>query len=346
MLNDFKVECKMGLIEKLRSMLGIQEKIATAAQTSLIRSKRNVELNRKWLTLYQPDFFGRAHHSPNKRWIVGCDDSDGNGRGGYREAGNGRVILVDYQADKVMHELTKFARPVDAVVSDVGSYIVHDSGFGDTLQGDVIAIDAAGEEMFRRHYSANVFNIGLSPCGRFAAVQTANAPNEDGNIFEVLDINLGVVIFTVPPATGWAKNYLFNMDNNGDLCEIVEHKDLGCFRYSATGDFQDSEAFQAAQLDKGDYATKLMAAQNLLKTDFAPDNAQKALSVADSALSEGANGRSDWAAVAHRVRGESYELLGQLTEALDAFEQALALNPKIGVQRRVTYLRKKLSARE
>ena len=45
MLNDFKVECKMGLTEKLRSMLGIQEKIATAAQTSLIRSKRNVELN-------------------------------------------------------------------------------------------------------------------------------------------------------------------------------------------------------------------------------------------------------------------------------------------------------------
>lgn len=172
-------------------------------------------------------------------------------------------------------------------------------------------------------------------------------PNEDGNIFEVLDINLGVVIFTVPPATDWAKNYLFNMDNNGDLCEIVvEYKDLGCFRYSATGDFQDSEAFEAAQLDKGDYATKLMAAQNLLKTDFAPDNAQKALSVADSALSEGANERSDWAAVAHRFRGESYELLGQLTEALNAFEQALALNPKIGVQRRVTYLRKKLSARE
>ncbi|MGJ0579828.1 hypothetical protein ACR71G_17575 [Xenorhabdus bovienii] len=84
-------------------------------------------LNKNWLTLTQPNFFGQAHLSPNKRWIVGCNDSDSVGRGGYRENGYGRVILVDRQSDKVLHELTRFARPVDAAVSDTGDYIVQAS---------------------------------------------------------------------------------------------------------------------------------------------------------------------------------------------------------------------------
>lgn len=103
---------------------------------------------------------------------------------------------------------------------------------------------------------------------------------------------------------------------------------------------------QAAQLDKGDYAAKIIVAQDLIKTDGTLDNARKALSAADSALSEGAKDRCDWCALAHRVRGESLELLGQLPEALEAFEQALLMNPKVGVQRRVTVLRKKLSVRQ
>jgi hypothetical protein len=71
---------------------------------------------------------------------------------------------------------------MDAAVSDAGNYIVKDAGFGSALQGDVVAIDPDGRERYRRHYSANVFNIGLSTCGRYAAVQTANAPWYYGNL--------------------------------------------------------------------------------------------------------------------------------------------------------------------
>lgn len=339
----------MSFISKLLGLLSGPPKAvprtATPAQTRAMRRARNANLRDDWLTLTQPNFFGRAHRSPNKRWIVGCNDSDGAGRGGHRERGNGRVILVDYQSDKAMHELKCFARPMDAAVSDAGSYIVQDAGFGSALSGDVIAIGPDGHERYRRRYSANVFNIGLSRCGRYAAVQTANAPSNDGNLLEVLDLNRGCALFSVQPATGWADKYSFDVDAEGRLTAVgIEHKGLGRFSYSAAGEFQDTQAFQAARLDKGDYSTKLMAARDLLKTAATPDNAQKALNTVDAALAEGAKDRPDWGAVAHRIRGESYELLGQFPEALEAFDLALSLNPKIGVQKRAMALRKKLGA--
>ena len=340
----------MGFISKLLSRFGGSAtpapKVSVAAPASVPRRTRNVTLRENWLTLTHPDFFGQAHRSPNNRWIVGCNDSDGVGRGGHREAGNGRVILVDYSADKVIHEQICFARPMDAAVSNTGGYIVQDGGFGSAMQGDVVAVGVDGKERYRRRYCANVYNIGLSPCGRYAAVQTANAPSDDGNLLEVLDLDRGATLFSVQPSTGWADKYSFEVDSEGRLTSLgVEHIGLGRFTYSASGEFQDVQEFQAAQLEKGDYATKLMAARDLLKTAATPDNARKPLSTADSALAGGAKDRPDWSSIAHRVRGESYEVLGQLPEALAAYEIALSLNPKVGVQKRAVTLRKQIGAR-
>lgn len=82
----------MGLIGKLRSILGHQSGKREPSSTH----ERNTELEGKWLTVDHPYFFGHANISPDKRWVVGCDDSDGGSLGGHRMKGNGRVILVDY----------------------------------------------------------------------------------------------------------------------------------------------------------------------------------------------------------------------------------------------------------
>ena len=294
----------MGLIGKLRSFFERQPRAEKSSSSPI--HDRNAELDGSWLTVDHPYFFGHANISPDMRWVVGCDDSDGGSRGGHRMKGNGRVILVDYPSDRIVHELKCFARPVNAAVSDSGSYIIHDCGFGSALRGDVIAINTCGNEIYRRHYRANIFNIGISRCGRYAAVQTANADNKDSNILEVLDLLSGSTLFSDHPVGGWADGYLFNTDTDGELNQFcVNLKGLGCFRYSSTGEFLDVEALQVARLDKGDYATKIMAAQDLLKTNSAEVNARKALSVANEALSQGANERHDWGALAHRIRGES-----------------------------------------
>lgn len=333
----------MGIIAKI---LGLFSGTATPVLKSspLARPReRNATLQGGWLTLSRPSFIGQAHCSPNKRWIVGVLDSDGAGIGGYREAGPGRVVLVDQSSDRVMHELKSFARPSAAAVSDTGSYLVQDDGFGSALHGEVVAIGVDGRERYRRHYRANVISIGLSRCGRYAAVQTANASGADGNLLDVLDLESALSMFAVQPTSGWADQYFFDVDAGGQLTAVgVEHNGLGRFTYSASGVFQDEQRFQGAQLERADVGTKILDAQDLLKANATPDNARAALSAADAALAEGARDTSDWGAIAHRVRGEAYEALGNLPEALEAFELALSLNPKVGVQRRATALRKKL----
>lgn len=342
----------MGFISKLLGLISTPASPAQKRAPEAVidraggaRRARNAKLEDSWLTVGQPAFFGQAHVSHDKRWVVGCSDSDGVSRGGHRESGNGRVILIDHQSDKVMHELKSFARPMDAAVSDAGSYLVHDGGFGSALQGDVVAVGIDGRERYRKRYSANIFNLGLSKCGRYAVVQTANAPNEDGNLLEVLDLDRSCAAFSVQPSTGWADGYSFDVDSEGQFRALgVEHKGLGTFSYSAAGEFQDTQAFQSARLTSADYTMRISAARDLLKESATPENAKKALAAADAALAEGANDKPDWGSIAHRVRGESYELLGQMPEALAAYEQALSLNPKVGVLKRISGLRKTIAA--
>ena len=49
------------------------------------------------------------------------------------------------------------------------------------------------------------------------------------------------------------------------------------------------------------------------------------------------------AASAHRLRGELLESLNRLADALDAYERALELDPKVGVKVRLKQLRTRLS---
>ncbi len=315
----------------------------TTGATSADQQERQVKIRADWITVSARKFSGSASFSPNGRWIVGLNDSDGKGRGGFREQGNGRVLLADFERDTVAHELGSFARPMDAAVSNSGAYIVHDSGFGSALRGTLVAISPDGREDFRRDFSANIYNIGLSACGRYAVVQTAHAPGADGNLLEVMDLRARARLFALPPATGWANAYEFDVSKDGVLEAFwVVHDKLGRFRYSASGEFEHVIEFRDAKLRNGDCAQRIWTVQALLADAGTVENARLAIRTADKALVDGVADMSDWAAAAHRLRGESFELLGEPANALAAFDQALALNPKIGVRKRATALRKKL----
>ncbi|MBE5215502.1 tetratricopeptide repeat protein [Pectobacterium sp. A535-S3-A17] len=346
----------MGFISKLFNLLTSQtttEKTITPLNLQALKASNitpnpekqngNISFDNDWITIDSPYFFGQAYQSANSHWVVGCSDSDGNGRGGHRESGFGTVILVNKPSVRIHHKLRSIARPFNAAVADTGDYIVHDAGFGSALQSDLIAIDAEGNEKFRRHYEANIYNIGLSQCGRYASVQTAGAPGNDGNILEVINLQSKTTMFSVKPEYGWADSYSFDLDESGVLRSLkVKCKDIGHFRYSATGISIDAEAYKDACLNKGDFTLKIGAARELLKNSPNEENALQALKTIDMALNEGAKDQNYWAATAFRIKGEANDLLGNFSDALDAYEKALSFNPKIGVQRRANALRKKI----
>jgi len=337
----------MGFLSRLRQLLSTETRpkppVTTPSEIN-VKRERNAIIQKEWLTLNTPYFFGKTHISPDKRWIVGCCDSDGNGAGGFRDKGYGRVLLLDYQNDHVVFELANIARPVAAAIANTGRFIVHDACFGAGLQSELIAVNPDKTEVYRRHFKAIIFSLEISKCGRYAVVQTCNAPSEDGNILSVMDLQTKTILFSLTPSTGWASRYKFKVGDDGRLLSLsCEHRGIGWFSYSHDGTFNDACAYLKARLEKGDYSLKILAARELLDSSVDKENARIVLDVLESAISEGSDVRSDWCATAHRIRGEAFEILSDPANALSAYETAMSLNPKIGVKRRLTALKKQLS---
>ncbi|WP_156181128.1 hypothetical protein, partial [Desulfovibrio sp. TomC] len=284
-----------------------EQQVQLASESTKIKAKpparsKNITAER-FLTVISPNFSGVAHYSSNRRWCVGTSDSDGHGRGGFREKGNGKVILVDLHNQKVVHLLNIFNRPFDAAVADNGNYMIHDSCFGSALQGDIIIIQPDAEELYRRHYKSNIFNIGLSNCGKFIAVQTAiNESSHDGNKLELINIVENKILFSVLPASGWADGYTFETDYDGQITSLrIVHRKLGSFRYMPSGEFADYALLEDAKLSSTDYSIKLSCARNLIANNADMEIANKTLQAAESALHEGAQECPDWCAVAYRI---------------------------------------------
>lgn len=336
----------MGFLSKLRQLLTTEYSSnlpLTHSNETNVKQERNASIQKDWLTLKNPYFFGKAHISPDKQWVVGCCDSDGNGVGGYREKGYGRVVLLDYSKDQVFFELNNIARPVSAAIANSGRFIVHDACFGSGLKSEFIAINSDKTEQYRRSFKAIIFNLDISKCGRFAVVQTCNAPSEDGNILSVMDLQTRSILFSVAPSTGWASCYKFKIGADGMLLSLnCEHRGIGWFRYSPDGTFNDTCAYLKARLEKGDYSLKILASKELLDSSANEENARIVLKVLNSAIFEGTNSPPDWVATAHRIRGEAFEILRDSANALSEYEIAIELNPKIGVKRRLTALKKQL----
>lgn len=306
-----------------------------------VTAPERIDLERGMVRVPRLGFFGVAYPAPGGRWLVGCRDSDGKSRGGGRASGNGQVVLLDLQTKRVMLTLDNIARPTHGAVADDGSFLILDTGFGTKLESQLVAISQAGVERFRKKYQANLYTVDGSPCGRYAVAQTCNAPKSPhSNLLECLDLSTGQPLFSISPVTPWTKQYRFEVVA-GQLSRLLVNPDgMGWFAYSASGAFLDKAPFQAAELSKGDYGTRTMAVERLLKDTPGLDAATQALEVLDGVLAEVEGKHPDWAAQAYRLAGEALERLSRTGDAIGAYELALSLNPKVGCSRRLAVLRK------
>lgn len=338
----------MSFLSKVLSALAGNVKAPNAvkavAASGTASQKPKFRIRDGYLEADEHDFFGAAHLSPSKQWVVGCDDSDGGGHGGNRERGNGRVVLVEMPQGFAVCEVRSVARPFDVAVSNVGTFAVNDTGFGNELAADAVAFDFQGTELYRRRYSANIFSIAISTCGRFMAVQTCNAPKSpDGNLFEVHDILSKATLFAKVPETPWSKKFAFDVEG-GAVKQVWAYVDgLGRFAYSPSGEFIGAKKYQAASLDKGDYASRLFAVEKLLRESSDSKSAERALAVLESVAPEVPHAELSWQAKACRLKGEAMEALGRMAEAVSAYEVAIGFDPKIGVKKRLDSLRKRIA---
>lgn len=290
-------------------------------------------------------FFGQFRKSHSGEWAICWSDSDEpNHRGGHRDSGHGRYVLYNVSQDRVALQ-GKLERPNSGSVTDNGNFSIEDWHFGSELSGTFYVISSAGHELIKKRFEANLFNSAISDSGHFAVCQTANSPTgEDGNRLTAFDVEKNVELFSIHPPTGWADKYRFVEDI--PKLGVVINK-IGTFYYNMRGNFIDSEKFDAARLRCDRYDVILLAAEEIVKAPGLNDQlASAALEATIRALSLGAEKDQGWKAVALKIQGLAHEFLRNNEAAIAAFDEALRINPKIGVKRKADSLRKKLARNE
>lgn len=329
----------MGLFDFLFGGKKPQAKSASQPVSRPISAK-SISLRDNFVEIPSLKFFGEFSKSPSGEWAICWSDSDDEEhRGGHRNSGKGRYVLYNLRQNAVVQE-GRLERPNSGHVADNGYFSIEDWHFGDGLVGTFYVFSVDGKPLTKKKFKANLYNSAISRSGRFAICQTANSPSEeDGNRLTAFDVETNTQLFSINPPSGWANSYEFD-EASGKVGVLLEG--IGTFYYDRQGQFLDTERLDLARLNCDRYADVLMTAEQMMKrTDLSEHIAQAVLEAAQRACRIGADNDPSWKAVALKIQGFAHEFLHNDAEALAAFEDALKLNPKIGVKRKADSLRKK-----
>ena len=279
------------------------------------------------------DFIGHQAVSPNKRYrLIWADRTPDGSRGGYRSEGHGSwSLLLD---DRIV-TAGSLERPQEGCVADNGTVILHDWMFCEGLKGRFVAFAPDGSQLVTQQFAANLMSNSLSPDGKFAICQTANAPGSaDSCRYMLFDLAAGRETARWEVETGWAEHYEWDCgDRRVYLC--MKDGERACYDFN--GAMVEREAWQLRRIGAGD----LNVIQSVLIATSANDHPFRSEIIAG--LGVAARDGEVWQqARAYRLLGELHEQAGEIAQAVKAYDDALTIDPKVGVARRVEQLRKTL----
>lgn len=289
------------------------------------------------VSIAQLDFVGHHAKSPNGNYrLIWADRTPDGTRGGNRESGHGSWSLL--LNDRIVAS-GKLERPQEGKVAGNGAFILHDWIFGNDLQSRFTAYDRDGRQLIDQHFSANLMSNSLSPDGRYAICQTANAPGSDDSCqYMLFDLEARLEIARWEVETGWAEGY--DWDTGAEKV-IICLKDGERVAYDFTGAMIDRDGWQKARVAAGDLGVikSLLGSQEGLSEEMQEE--------VKAGLEYAAREGELWGqARAYRLLGELHEGEGELAKAIQAYDEALTLDPKIGVARRADKLRRQMGQDE
>jgi len=281
------------------------------------------------------DMFGPYSESENGQYLLIRQDSDRErGIGGYRKSGNGRFALVN--KGQVVY-VGECERPTEGEVANSGTFIINDTLFGDKLGSKLYVYSAGGVLSFSHVFSANTLNIGISAEGTHVVAQLCNSNTEDSSKLYLFDISQSKVVSAFVPETGWADKYEFSVPNKAVyLC----YKNNRRYGYSFDGTFLDSQRYDRERVEDASPIDLVLIVREKLNgatNEQLPD----LLSLISKAFEGNFSEYQDYQALGYRLKGEILESLGNLEEAILAYQKALNINPKIGVKQRLKKLENK-----
>lgn len=279
----------------------------------------------------------RTFESSNKLYTLALMDADGQGNGGYRESGNGKYLLA--KCDDVLLLRCDVERPMEGGIADNGSFVIGDTLFGTNTNSILYAYDLSGRSLLKHHLNANLINVGISDDGNYGVCQCAGGDEFDGDQLKLFDLNKGLLLWSCKPVGGLADKYDFK---EGMLILIHCRREQAVYRHSLLdGSSPDHAKWETDRLATMDGDGVLEIARTKFKNWDKQDQAvaSEILEIVTTALQRGfIEPLAD--AKAYRLRGEVFEVKGDITEAIACFQKALEINPSVGVKRKLSLLLK------
>jgi hypothetical protein len=320
----------MGLLDWIRGARSAASGSASGATKGKLVEVEEFGLG--FLGIPRLGFSGQYSRSPNGRFTLVWRDGSAS-RGGVRDSGEGRYVLLDGKHAVVDGAME---RPNDGKVADNGNFIFNDWLFSSDLKGEFRAFRSDGSPILVRRFSANLHNNGLSADGSLACCQSCNADNEDGGHLTIFSLTSGKSISSFIPESGWATSYEFPAALASVGLQYANSRSR--FHYSLDGSFVDRKKWIAWRLKAGDL---YMVEQCMAEAGGKPpqDLAKRLIASVDKGIqaSEADARHQAWG---WRIRGEILQAIGAEVDALQSYEQALSLDPGVGVKRRVDQMKK------
>lgn len=236
-------------------------------------------------------------------------------------------------------------RPNDGQVADNGAFILSDWRFGEQLRSTFYAFDRQGRQLLAHEFSANALNSGLSPDGCFAVYMTAGGDSPDASQMTLFDLTDGERLWSVWPVSGRPNSYAFD---TAEALLWLEYDGKGRYAYSMTdGEFRDRERWETERIEWAHPFELARIGSERLKVAGDELDLREGAEIAfilKKAVATGIDQSPSEHAKVLKTLGNLWERLGDYHEALDCFQRAEAVYPKVGVKRRIQAMRKRLDA--
>lgn len=273
-------------------------------------------------------FCGTTEFSKNKDFcIVYRDGSFDNNKWK-----NGELALV--KDEKVLFK-KKIQRPHDCHVSNEGITICCDWLNSEELAGKFLIFDCKGEQLFEQKATANLGACSISENGKVALFETHHSDTGDGGKLFIVDIEAKKEIKRIERPTSF-NNAIIDTDKK--RIKLIDHREFS-FEIDFEGHQINPEEYEEQIMTRGSVYDRLWFYSS--KPDEIKFRESGYLTLLKAALADKDASYSYGQDKIYRMIGEYHEGNGDNEQAVENWEKAIEINPKVGIKRRLTALKKK-----
>jgi len=320
---DKKRKAKERMTEQTGRIIDSQKIRPVPQNTTTVKSHKKAHRSPEDIA----GFYGTEVRSPDGHYIlVFADSYTDNGR-----TIKGKVALI---RDQSLQFKKSVQRPMEAVVSTTGIVVCCDATSLDELAGKFYCWDAEGNVLFSRTTSANLGTCAISSDSAIAVFDTYGSPTEDANCLFIVDIGQKAIMHQFERPYPYTTIQINTADRTLLLTDAYGFKFICNFE----GEQINREAFEQQILTQGTVVQKLGFFEEKPMQEKSKD--QRYLNWLKAALTNEEALHVFGKAWIYRRMGEWYEAADDAPNAIGSWEKALAINPKIGIKRKMEDLKK------